>query len=170
MDEFKIEVQLMQDCEILGPEVSCRNLLTMPNVVIAINCQLYQLDIDPPTVRTLKLPTSIMAGYPVYPSKLEVEYCTTSQCEFIWYKSHAPVKIAPEDGSETWIQVGTGLSYTTSNSDIGGWLKVKCIPTNSSKVGLSECAISSQVVEAGPGDCPFEIRHHFTKEYMGNTG
>nr|CAH0109959.1 unnamed protein product [Daphnia galeata] len=51
MDEFKLEVQLMKDCEILGPELSCRNLLIMPNVVIAVNGQLFHLDIDPPTVK-----------------------------------------------------------------------------------------------------------------------
>lgn len=171
MDEFKLEVQLMKGCEILGPEVSCRNLLIMPNVVIAVNGQLFHLDIDPPTVKTLKLPTSIMAGYPVHPSKFEVEHCESTQCEFIWYKSHASVKVAPsEDSSESWDQVGAGFSYTTSNSDIGSWLKVKCIPKNSSKEGLPECAISSQVIEAGPGECPFEIRHNFTKEFMGNEG
>jgi 2',5'-phosphodiesterase len=171
MDEFKLEVQLMKDCEILGPELSCRNLLIMPNVVIAVNGQLFHLDIDPPTVKTLKLPTLIMAGYPVYPSKFEVEYCESTQCEFIWYKSHASVKVAPsEDSSESWDQVGAGFSYTTSNSDIGSWLKVKCIPKNSSKEGLPECAISSQVIEAGPCECPFEIRHSFTKEFMGNEG
>jgi 2',5'-phosphodiesterase len=170
LDELKLEVQLLQGCEIIGPEVTCRNLLIMPDVVIAVNGQLYHLDVDPPTVKTLKLPTSIMAGYQVYLSKFEVEYCITRECELIWYKSHEPVNVAPEDSSETWVQVGTGFSYSTSNSDIGSWLKVKCIPRNSSRVGLPECAISSQVVEAGPGQCPFDIRHNFTKESMGNTG
>lgn len=170
MDEFKLDVEVMQNSEIIAPEVPCRKILTMPNVFIVVNGQSYHLDINPPTVKTLKLPNSIMAGYPVYPSKLEVEYCTVFDCEFLWFKTNELVDMAPEAHSENWIQVGTGFSYTTSNCDIGNWLKVKCIPKTSSKIGLPECAIASQVVEAGPGICPFEIRHNFTNKFVENDG
>ncbi len=165
-EEFKLDVQLTENSEAIGAEVACRSLLVMHNVAIVVNGQCFQLDVDPPTVKSVKLPTSIMAGFPVYPSKLEVEYCNPNQCEFKWFKCHTPS--APAAESDVWILVGTGLSYTTSNLDIGSWLKLECIPKSQSKEGLPETAIASQRVEAGPGLCPFEIRQNFTKEFVGN--
>lgn len=171
VDAFKLDVELMQNSEVLDSEVACRKLLEMPNVAIAVNGQLFHLDIDPPAVKTLKLPSCFMAGFPVYPNKIELENCQLNECEFIWSKSpNLTSKTAPEASSDTWVAVGSGLSYTTSNLDIGSWLKLECIPKSSSKVGLSEFAIASQIVEAGPGPCPFEIRQNFTKEFVDNSG
>ena len=167
-EEFKLDVTITENNEVLCSELACRELLAMQNVAIVVNGQCFHLDIDPPTVKTLKLPASIMAGYSVYPSKLEVEYCTPNQCEFKWFKCHAPT--APVGESDVWTQVGTGLTYTTSNLDIGSWLKLECIPKSLTREGLPEITVASQKIEAGPGPCPFEIRHNFTKEFMGNDG
>lgn len=170
-EAFKIDVQLMQSSSILDPEVSCRNLISMPDVGISVNGQLYLLDIDPPSVKALKLPTSLMAGFPIYP-KIDIENCHLDDCEFQWFRKEESSTSTTESDvkNDSWSLVGTGFSYTASNLDIGSFLKVECTPKNASRIGLLEVATASQVVEAGPGLCPFEIRHRFTKDRVGNSG
>lgn len=171
-EELKIDVQLMQKSQILDPEVICRDFILMPDISISVNGQLYSLDIDPPAVKVLKLPTSIMAGFPVYP-KIELENCCLSQCDFKWFTKEQSSSSSSDTtliGDESWSVVGTEFSYLPSNRDIGSVLKLECTPKDGSKEGLSEAIIASQVVEAGPGLCPFEIRHGFTKEHVGDAG
>lgn len=170
-EAFKIDVQLMQSSKILDPEISCRNLISMPDVGISVNGQFYLLDIDPPTVKALKLPTSLMAGFPIYP-KIDIENCHLDDCEFKWFRKRESSTSTTESDVEndSWSLIGTGFSYVASNLDIGSFLKVECIPKKASRIGLQEVATAAQVVEAGPGLCPFEIRHGFTKDFVGDSG
>lgn len=170
LEEFKLEVNVMQRNEVLDSSISCRNLLEMEDVAIAVKDQMFHLDVDPPMVRTLKLPSSLMAGFPVYPSKLEVENCSRTECKFIWSTSPKNLKTAPEADSDVWVPVGNGFTFTPSNIEIGSWLKVECIPKKGDRLGLQEAVVSSRIFEAGPGFCPFEIRHSFTIEPVDQTG
>lgn len=168
--DYKLQVDLKQNGEPLKPELLCEDLLQMENVFLTVNNYVYQLDINPPMVLSVKLPSSAMAGFNIYPTKLEVESCDTSQCEFVWFKSPPSLKAAPDLDSTEWIQAGQGVMYTVSNTDIGCWLKLKCIPKVGDKEGLPAQAVTSQAVEAGPGPCPFEVRHQFTKERVDASG
>nr|CAD7399154.1 unnamed protein product [Timema cristinae] len=62
--------------------------------------------------------------------------------------------------------VGEGYFYTPSTSDIGHKLKLNCVPKNGDQEGPQSEVISSTSVGAGPGMCPFEKRHVFTKERL----
>nr|CAD7442221.1 unnamed protein product [Timema bartmani] len=62
--------------------------------------------------------------------------------------------------------VGEGYFYTPSTSDIGHKLKLSCVPKNGDQEGPQSEVISSTSVGAGPGMCPFEKRHVFTKERL----
>lgn len=168
--EFKLNLEIMQNDQVLDSDLTCRELVEMPDVAIVVNGQYFHFDVDPPAVKSIKLPSSIMAGFPVYPSRVELENCVLEECEIIWFKSNKSAKTAPEADSDTWVPVGNQLSYSASNQDIGSWLKIECIPINSSKEGLPEIFVAPQAIEAGPGPCPFETRHNFTKEFVGNYG
>lgn len=168
---YKISVDLKKNGEPVDCAVQFRDLLGQDDVSLTINDRVYQFDIDPPTVQLLKLPSAVMAGFSIYPTKLELENCTTSQCEFQWFKSQPSLSSAPEPDSELWIPVGKGVMYGVTNSDIGSWLQLRCIPKDGQgKEGVPEIALTSQAVEAGPGPCPFEVRHNFTKERMNDSG
>lgn len=65
-----------------------------------------------------------------------------------------------------WKRCGEGLTYKTSTEDIGHFLKFELIPGNGKEFGPSIEAISKTEVQAGPGVCPFEDRHLFTKEKL----
>lgn len=169
--EFKVNIKFQNNCDELGAEVVFGDLLKKDNVKICVNGQVFSFDIDPPTIKTLKLPTSVMAGFSVYPSKLELENCHVNECLFTWYKSPPSLDGDPPSvDSESWIPVDTGLPYETTNSDIGNYLKLECTPKCSSRQGLTESIITPQVIEAGPGLCPFETRHTFTRERVDETG
>jgi len=170
LEEFKLEVNLTQKSQLLDASLSCRKLLELDDVAIGVKDQIFHLDIDPPAIKTLKLPSSIMSGFPIYPSKLEVENCSRMDCKLIWSTSPKNLKTAPDADSDVWVPVGTGFTFTPTNVEIGSWLKVDCIPQNGDRLGLPETIVSSRVLEAGPGFCPFEVRHQFTVEPVDKNG
>lgn len=64
-----------------------------------------------------------------------------------------------------WSYCGDGLSYNTCNEDIDYFLKLVLIPGNSQgQFGPPVEQISKREVQVGPGPCPFETRHCFTKQ------
>lgn len=58
------------------------------------------------------------------------------------------------------------MTHKTSNEDIGYHFKFELIPGNGKEFGPSIEAISKTEVQAGPGICPFDERHQFTKEKL----
>lgn len=44
------------------------------------------------------------------------------------------------------------------------WLQIKCQPKKDMICGPEVETVSKNSVEAGPGECPFELRHSFTRE------
>lgn len=47
----------------------------------------FELVLNQPWVVNLVLPTSILAGFTVYPSKLEMKYADKEYCKAEWYKA-----------------------------------------------------------------------------------
>ena len=101
-----------------------------------------------------------------------MENCKSNQCQFTWYKSGKSLKTAPSADSppESWSLVGSGFYHVTTNEDVGTWLKMECTPQSDGREGKAQAVVSTQVVEAGPGPCPFEIRHEFTRKRMDHSG
>lgn len=114
-----------------------------------------------PYIIRISLPSSILAGFPAYPSKFESLYTDKKQSTFDWYKNDSINK-----KPNSWTHVGTGFLYIPSVTDIGCHLKVSCEPRNESDSGNRMEVESKNVVEAGPGQCPFDTRHQFTKHRL----
>lgn len=124
----------------------------------------YRILYNWPSVSTISLPNSILAGFYVYPSKLELLYADKTESDFIWFKGKVPAS-KKEDQIE-WEEIGVGFTYLVQAEDIGYKLKVDCIPRSNEKCGNSASAVSKNTVEAGPGLCPFEVRHLFTESKL----
>jgi 2',5'-phosphodiesterase len=123
----------------------------------------YDVVYNHPWINLMLLPTSILAGFYVYPSKLELQFAEKSYCEFAWFRGKTP-KNGKEEDIE-WQQVeGSDFQYLAQPEDVGHRLKVQCVPKNAAQVGPALEAISKNAVEAGPGVCPFEMRHSFTRD------
>lgn len=115
----------------------------------------YRVEINPPAVKALKLPTSqIMAGFDLYPFRLELERSGVEHSTFTWFVG---------DGS-SWEKRSEGFFFTPGLSDIDCKVKLEVTPRSAEgRAGAPESIVSSGTIGAGPGFCPFENRHKFTR-------
>lgn len=134
--------------------------------VLNLNQIPFAVKFNWPWINTLLLPSSILAGFHVYPSKLDTDYADRDASEFIWYRGKLPAN--QKEDEIAWEEIGRGFSITARYEDIGYRLKLKATPKSADgiKVGPSVDAISKTEIQAGPGNCPFEIRHLFTEERL----
>lgn len=167
LERNEMMVTLNQNDRPIDPTLAGQKLLELENVVMTINGSVFQLTVNPPMVLSVRLPSPAMAGFSIYPAKLELHNCGPLQCEFKWSKCR-PASSTSATPSEDWISLGSGMLYAVTTDHIGSWLRLECSPT--SDEGLAGCAVTLQPVEAGPGLCPFEKRHQFTQHRMDETG
>jgi len=152
---------LKNDIKVNG-EVSCESLLQDSAVLkLIIFDKTLLIKQNAPHIVNISLSSSILVGFPTYPIKFESLYTDKKQSIFDWYKNDAINK-----KSNSWTHIGKGYFYTPKVSDIGCNLKISCEPRNESDCGCSIEIESKNVVEAGPGQCPFNIRHQFTKHRL----
>lgn len=124
-----------------------------------VDC-VYNIALNKPWVNSISLPSSILAGFYVYPSKLELDFAVIDSSKFCWYRKN------PEQKDSTWVTVGNEFMYLTTVDDIGCLLKVQCTPGNSNEFGTTTEVTSKNVVSAGPGHCLFDNRNAFTTSYL----
>ncbi|KAK9879423.1 hypothetical protein WA026_006490 [Henosepilachna vigintioctopunctata] len=116
--------------------------------------QMFDVVINSPWIETLALPSSILATYPVYPSKFEAFHTNFSQSKFIWYTSKE---------KKDWMEVSKNHIFEPQNNLVESYLKLICTPINNDVEGPSVEVESNDKIQAGPGVCPFEMRHQFTR-------
>ena len=117
-----------------------------------------------PWINTLTLPTSILAGFYIYP-KCEIEFADRQHSDFVWYRGKVDGK---KEEEIEWEEVGQGFGFLVRSDDIGYKFKVKATPKSSDglKIGPTTESIGKTEVQAGPGFCPFETRHLFTMDRL----
>ncbi|RZC35729.1 2',5'-phosphodiesterase 12 [Asbolus verrucosus] len=143
--------------QVKDDSISCKDIFVKNTDRIVLNVcnQQYDVIINSPWVSGLALPNSILANFPVYPVKFESQYTDRGASEFSWFKSK---------NKTDWTLIGDRFIYQPSNGDIDSFLKISCLPRNGDLEGPRVEAVSAVQVQAGPGFCPFETRHEFTKE------
>lgn len=68
---------------------------------------------------------------------------------------------------ERWEKIAEGFLYVPGSEDIGCRIKVACVPRSEEDQEGPEVQVEGvNGVEAGPGECPFEIRQRFTKNKL----
>lgn len=156
------KIMLLKDDTKVDGDVLCESLLQdTAELKLVIFEKTYLVKRNAPYIINILLPTSILVGFPTYPSKFESLYTEKKQSLFDWYKNDA-INNKPN----LWTHVGNGYLYVPNISDIGCNLKISCEPRNESDSGCNMEVQSKSVVEAGPGLCPFDIRHQFTKHKL----
>lgn len=137
---------------------------------LKIGAETFTVEVNPPTVKSLLLPENIMSGFPVMPY-LELEFGGKQYCRYKWYKStndsDDQASSVPASAKEilNWEEVGNEFLYTPSVLDVGCYLKLTCAPGNAKRVSdVASEMTSSLTVAAGPGFCPFDARHMYTKK------
>lgn len=117
----------------------------------------YEILINTPWIKNAVLPSSILANFPVYPSKFETMFTDKKLSQFVWFKSTDRNK---------WTRLGEGFLYVPTNDDIDHYLRIDCVPHNERGSGAVTEIVSKGKVEADPGRCPFETRHEFTRNKL----
>lgn len=128
----------------------------------------FNIVLNQPWVAGLQLPSSIMAGYLVYPLKLDLQFSTRNHCLGQWYKALKP-KSGVFNENTVWEPCSEGLIYLVSKADIDYYLKLVVTPRNENGIsGPTVEYISKSPVQAGPIDCPYEVRHQYTTEPLSS--
>lgn len=152
---------LKDDVQVDG-SISCESLLQdSAELKLVILENTYIVKRNVPYISNIALPTSMLVGFPIYPTKFESLYTDKRRSIFNWYRNNAV-----NNKSNLWVHVSEGYLYVPSVSDIGCNLKINCVPRNESDSGCNIEVESKNTVEAGPGLCPFDIRHKFTKNRL----
>ncbi|XP_053973801.1 2',5'-phosphodiesterase 12 [Hylaeus volcanicus] len=150
-------IKLIKDDSTLDGELPCKSILEdASNIKLVLFGTEYVLKQNVPFVTAINLPTSILIGFPTYPSKFQSVYVDKLKSTFNWYRKE----------KDKWIHVGEGYLYVPDASNIGHKLKITCVPRNDTQVGPIIEVVSLNPVEAGPGPCPFEDRHAFTRSKL----
>ncbi|XP_078036760.1 2',5'-phosphodiesterase 12 [Augochlora pura] len=148
-------IKLVKNNSDLDGNLSCKTMLEdSSNVKLVIFDTEYMFKHNTPYVTKLQLPSCILVGFPTYPSTFVAQFVDKTKSIFNWYKSK---------NNQKWVHVGEGYLYTPKLTDMGYKLKLTCVPKNNDQTGPIIEVASNNVVEAGPGPCPFEIRHTFTQ-------
>ena len=137
---------------------------------LKIGAETFTVEVNPPTVKSLLLPENIMSGFPVMPY-LELEFGDKQYSRYKWYKSandsDEQASSVPASANDIlyWEEVGNEFLYTPSILDVGCYLKLACTPGDVRRVSdVTSEMTSSMTVAAGPGFCPFDARHMYTKK------
>ncbi|XP_063358547.1 2',5'-phosphodiesterase 12 [Cydia amplana] len=167
----EIKVKVFDGDKCLPESLTCLELFSLPGPVkFQIQDHIYEAVFNVPWIESLSLPQSILSGFGVYPEHFSFQNTDVKQCVYNWYTCKA-VNDKGNTISEfhlQWELVGTGYCYIPTVQDIGKKLKLECIPKNGTIIGPAVDAISKNNIEAGPGRCPFETRHMFTRNLLSD--
>lgn len=129
----------------------------VPICVFYILQERFKVIVDAPLVQLVCLPAMIFEQSVVQPEKFEAIRTKKYMCQNEWYRS---------TDKKNWVKVGENLSYKIQDSDLGHYLKFRCVPkTRNSVLGPSYEVISEGTVmkiAQLPSKCPFEDRHLHT--------
>lgn len=126
VEAVPVEVKLFQSGEEVAKEVICVNVFKENEVQLCVLDNKFKIIINAPTVTVLSLPSSILAGFPVYPNKIEGFFLNSELSKFQWYSAKVGEK--QDLTAAKWEKVGEGFTHLTTTDDIGKRLKLVCLP------------------------------------------
>lgn len=143
-------------------DILCKNIFKdTSDISLLISGIEYSVKYNAPWVDNIGLSTFMVAGFPTRPKKFKAFNTDQEKSKFTWFRNNKS-----KDVAEDWQEVAQGFTYTPKVSDIGYKLKLQCLPQKNGVTGPVFEVESNSPVEAGPGHCPFESRHLFTRERL----
>ncbi|GFU92227.1 2',5'-phosphodiesterase 12 [Trichonephila clavipes] len=172
----EIDVYLKQSDSILDANIpNCEAWAQSSKLIIGDI--VYEVNYNPPTVKSLNLSDFIICGCPIRPHFI-FECASMTDSVFKWYRSVSEEigkKLLNEsstaiviENERYWEKIHEGYMYITCTSDIGCFLKVVCSPKLNDRSGPDYSVESKTVVEASPKKFPFEERQEYTRTFCDN--
>ena len=169
-----INVQVFKSADAWTGESACGDVFTNPATSIKIGDIDYKILINSPTVKQLKLNSTILTGYPTMPV-VDCDFCDPTQCQFTWYKQlnaeHPDLSCKKRKRltSLEFVKAGEGRVFVPDEDCEGCRLKVVCLPSNGTEVGHPVESVSNAVM-SGPKQCHFLESHKLTSQVLGPKG
>jgi 2',5'-phosphodiesterase len=162
-----IKVTFKADGEEVDGSKNCKEILSSSNVTMNVLGMDFKVLVNRPVVTAIALPDSMLADFPISPSKLDVEFGDRRNCLLTWYLScnELPNDTVNKETLE-YKEVARGVSFTPTPDDVNHVVKLKCQPFNGQEEGPAVEVVSKIKIEASPGHCPFDTRHKFTTEFL----
>lgn len=126
VETVPVEVKLVLNGEEVSKEDICVNVFKENEVQLCVLDNKFKIICNAPTVTVLSLPNSILAGFPVYPNKIEGFFLHSELSKFLWYSAKVGEKQDPTTAK--WEKVGEGFTHFTTTDAIGKRLKLVCMP------------------------------------------
>ena len=147
--------------------------------ILIIGESKFLVEENTPIVRSAKIPSVNMAGFPVVPT-LKLEFADEANSQFKWYRKAAigtfesnPVPIQAECANENeteWTEISQEFIYIPTVSDIGCVLKLSCKAADTEKAAHEWYDVTAtSEVAAGPGILPFDSRHVYTSKPVSDS-
>ena len=118
-----VDVRVLHDGKMVDNEL-LNDSVWIEGATLQIDEECYNVELNIPTVSSLKLPKVIISGFPYFP-KLKVEFIDLNCCEFTWYRelleeeAVSGKKKGGKNKEISWERVHSGHTYVPSNDDIG---------------------------------------------------
>lgn len=160
-EQMDINLVLRSDIEPIDEKVTCKDVLQKHHkLIFEIFEQTFMVKLNAPLVMCLALPDLIVCDTEISPIKYKFFYVDKNRSDFLWYRSK---------DKDKWQFIDNGWEHKISKRDVNYYLKILCKPSNLIHNGPELEAISKHVVYEAPEipKCPFEDRHEYTKEYIG---
>ncbi|OWF50180.1 2',5'-phosphodiesterase 12-like [Mizuhopecten yessoensis] len=143
-------------------ETIIRDSMVDGSILKIDDCRLPVI-VNAPFIKTLSIPESTMAGFPVLPV-IDGEFLDMNDTECVWgrFKLQPDVVLKADMRFSDCEEVGRTCVYNTTVDDVGWMLMLKCIPRRKDISGTEAFAVMKYPIAPGPGICPFEARHVFT--------
>lgn len=121
--------------------------------------QQFKVVVNTPLVQCAHLPVVIYVNSVIQPIRFKTLHTIRDISVYEWYSS---------EDKENWVKVGQKYTYKTKESDVGRYLKYRCIPKSRNGCGPAYEIISENRVRTLPRlpKCPFEERHQHTRSKL----
>ena len=118
-----VDVRVLHDGKMVDNELPNDNVW-VEGATLQIDEECYNVELNIPTVISVKLPKVVLSGFPCFPN-LDVEFIDLNCCELTWYREgleEETVSGNKKGGKKketSWEKVHSGHTYVPSNDDIG---------------------------------------------------
>ena len=152
-----------------------KDFLSQNDLKLKIFQAQFHIEVNPPLVKLVKMPESLMANFLVYPYKLELEFASEKDSIFKWFVSDVfseDHKTKPTESflaKTSWTFRHEGFFFKLAQEDVNRLVKLAICPKKGDREGILFEVTSASPVSAGPGKCPFEDRHAFTAEKLAKN-
>ena len=72
-----------------GSHIIAKDFLSQEKCKVELNILSvpFEIDVNPPTVQSVKLADNVLSGYLIYPFKLSLDFANEHESEFNWFVS-----------------------------------------------------------------------------------